>query len=246
MHKKDLAAEADAIRAMIARLPLAGNRKDDRVRAVIGRVEGIAQHLLQLGAADPDLKAEIIGWVVEFRSESARLQASAARSDSSRPRLSPPAVPGDDPAEPSTKVFDYNTTDNRTPYQRRRTRKNRWLRVNFGSTPSAIAFGERMVALRQDVEKAFGTPGSDPSLLLDRIVRLYETRKDYLGSNYEHEVRDELDGMAIRVAGTTAREVVAKRRPKTPVHRSVPNEVAPIFGKQIVSGGLPTLGRGRR
>ncbi|MDQ0821030.1 hypothetical protein QFZ79_003402 [Arthrobacter sp. V4I6] len=188
--------------------------------------------LLAAGSASPALKAEIIALVIRFRVEKQRSEV-----------IRPQAV---------TRTFDYDTTDprSRNPYyadkNHRQARKNRARRVNFGSTPSALQFGKDMAALREDVDFALADADKDPSFLLDRIVKLYRARKRALNSNYEHEVGDELDGMAISVAGTTAREATAHARPAVRFYKPVPDEVSPIFSKQVVSGGLPTLGRGRR
>lgn len=215
---------AENFRALLELHDYGNTKTQERfLPALCEQAEDLAAALLAAGSAEPVLKAEIIAWVVRFREERQRYEA----------------------AKPVTHTFDYDTTDPRTQYDRRPAKKNRFLRSNFGSTPRAIAFGKELLALRQDVEKALSTPGTDPAFLLNRIVKLYQTRKAELKSNYEHEVGDELDGMAIRVAGITAREAAAAVRSKTRFHKPVPDEVAPIFTKQVVSGGLPTLGRGR-
>ncbi|MCD5341507.1 hypothetical protein LR392_04595 [Arthrobacter sp. AK04] len=255
MNNDDLAARADRIRGMVALLDGPAGRSEKRLRAVIQSVNGLANQLLTAGAADPALKAEIIAWVIRFRAEKAQLPA-APPTESVNQRSPLPlqshelpeqeTAPSPQVPEPRTRTFDYDTTDSRTVYDRRGAKKNRWLRSNFGSSPKAIEFSQKILALRQDVEEALSSPDTDPSFLLVRIVNLYVTRKAALKTNYEHEVCDELDGMAIRVAGITAREAAAAARSKVRHHKPVPAEVAPIFTRQVVSGGLPTLGRGRR
>lgn len=131
-------------------------------------------------------------------------------------------------------------------YREKKWKKNLGLRVNFGSTPEAIAFAQDLITLRQDIERTLGSPDTDPAFLLTRIVNLYRGRKAALKSKYEHEVGNELDVMALRVAGITAREAVARERSQVRHHEPVPDEIAPIFTRQVISGGLPTLGRSRR
>lgn len=226
--QQSLDDRATRFRTFVANCDMWGTETRERLLSLLcAEAEDLASALLVAGSAEPALKAEIIAWVVRFREEK-------QRCDAARP-------------EPVTHIFDYDTTDTRTRSGTpRQGGTKRTYRANFGTTPSAVQFSEDMAALRQDVEKALVNPDTDPAFLLGRIVHMYKTRKSALNSNHEHEVGDELDGMAIRVAGVTAREAAAGSRPKVRFHKPVPDEVAPIFNKQVVSGGLPTLGRRRK
>lgn len=115
MNIDDLEARADRIRGMVALLDAAAGRGEKRLCSIIKAVEGLARQLLEAGAADPELKAEIIAWVIRFRAEKERLPdpppVKVLHSHSKRPlqtravREKPPA-PQARKHEPLTTVFD--------------------------------------------------------------------------------------------------------------------------------------------
>lgn len=225
LNEPSLADRAQSFRTLVELHDGGNSETRKRLRPLLlEKTEELAAALLAAGRAEPLLKAEILAWVIKFRKERHPQRAVG----------------------PITHVFDYDTTDPRTKNNSRQGKKNRFLRSNFGSSPRAIAFAHKLLELRQDVAEALTDPGVDRASLLDRIVKLYQSRNSELKSNFNHEVGDELDGMAIRVGGITAREAAAATRSMTIFHKPVPDEVAPIFTKGVLSGGLPTLGRGRR
>lgn len=202
--------------------------------AVIEQAEELAEQLLSAGGAEPALKAEIIDWVVRFRADKDRIQASRQ--------------------EPVTHTFSYDTSDPRTKdpgfvkisiAERRAAAAEARRPTNFGNQESAVTFSHDLARLRADMEevdKDFLT-GQARESLVTRLVELYKAHKTAVHWRYHRDLVSELDLMAIRVSGKPLR---AAAKPAQKFHQPVPDEVAPMFGRQVVSGGIPTLGRRSR
>jgi hypothetical protein len=247
-----LSVQADRIRGMIERLDDPGGSTERSLRAVIVEVEDIASTLLGFGKADPRLKEEILRWVVRFRDEGRNI--AAHRLPSAPVQFIPvpdwpeaTEVPSErSQREPVTRTFDYDTTDSRTRnpgfVNRRKTASAKpFLLVTDGVTGG---FAERFNDLQADIAGAAHDPGRADALL-KRILGLHEVYKAELDWMYYRRVAEALESMAIQASGMTLKAAIQKGR--TPnYYKGVPAEIGPIFDRKIVSGGLPTLGRGRR
>lgn len=237
---------ADHVRSMISRLDASKSPNEPMLRTVIGQVEEIATQLLGTSEADADLKAEIIAWVIRFRQEHGMLgKAQSNVLFRSAPQRAEPSK------TPTTRRFDYDTSDPRTQDPtfaekragRRRPAENK--PYTFGADPQSKAFTEKLDKLRTDINDHTHTPGSQESThLLNRVLDLHKIYKAQVHWKYYDRVGDELDSMALRLSGDNVGRIIEKsRNPR--LHKGVPAEIGPIFSRQVVSGGLPTLGRGR-
>lgn len=235
MYGISLEARAARFRILVERLDAGWPKTEARLLpTVIDQAEELAAQLLAVEAAVPELKAEIIAWVLRFRAEKQRIDA-----------LKP---------EPETRTFNYDTSDPRTknPYfvnvslaERRAAATAAKRRTNFGEDEDAKAFGRELVQLRADVE-AVGVsdvPVHVKDSLVARIAALHKLHKKAVHRRYHQDLVSEMNDMAIRISGKPLQE--AKKGAQV-LHRPVPAEIAPIFGRQVVSGGLPTLGRRSR
>lgn len=242
---------AEYVRSLISRLDSHEGSDESALREVVGQVEEIAVRLLGIGMADRQLKAEVISWVIRFRQERGRLaRAQVATVFISPPPHAPRAV---ERQLPVTRTFDYDTRDPRTREAafvkerpgRRRPAANKPYAM--GTDPNAMAFANRLDKLRVDINDqgrhSLGSPEANE--LLRRVLELHKTRKAHLHWKFWSRVSEELDTMALRVGGQNIRKITEKRRGPR-LHQGVPAEIGPIFSRQVVSGGLPTLGRGRR
>ncbi len=229
----------------------------------IKAVEGLARQLLEAGAADPELKAEIIAWVIRFRAEKERLPdpppAKVLHSHSKRAlqtravREKPPA-PQARKHEPLTTIFDYDTTDPRTkqpgfikkPRQPQASppRPVRGRPAAFGTAPRALRFQLKLERLTDEVQRAGKRPrGSGDAVLQARIFELYQSRLSTLDRTHHDKVGADLEALA-KLLGTAMSSYLAG--PGSPGYTPVPHELTFTKGGPVVSGGLPTLGRGRR
>lgn len=231
MKPISLADQADHFRALVERLDRGNNRAKARLLpAAIEQAERLAAELLDAGGADPSPKSEIIAWVIRFRNEKNRLHTS-------RPA-------------PITHTFDYDTSDPRTKdpafvktSAAERRAKLAKRRTNFGVDESAMNFALNLAKVRKDVDEAVANDPIDTQKLVDRLAELSNTLKTAIHRRFHQEVRNELDLLALHLCGVRLREAA---HPLQKTSKAVPDEIRPIFGKQIVSGGLPTLGRNRR
>jgi hypothetical protein len=247
----DLQEHADYVRSLISRLDATEGFDESALKEVIGQVEEVAARLLGIGKADAQLKAEVISWVVRFRQERGRL----ARAQVETVVISPPARAPRTVARqlPVTRTFDYDTRDPRTrgaAFVKERPGRRRPA-VNkpyaLGTDPNAMAFANMLDRLRVDINDqgphALGSPEANELLL--KVLELHKTYKARLHWKFWSRVGEELDTMALRVGGQNLRKITEKHRGPR-LHQGVPAEIGPIFSRQVVSGGLPTLGRGRR
>ncbi|WP_324642420.1 hypothetical protein [Pseudarthrobacter sp. LT1] len=272
MDAGDLAEEASRIRGMVASFDESGGNQK-LLRTVVSSIDDVAKLLLERGAADPNLKAEIIHWVLRFRADRERLQqlesaaqvrpdeaevvhtanSASARAQKRGRAVSNGKVPAPAPA-PHTEVFDYDTTDPRTknPFFVKKPRKvapaastQPEMRPSYlGSTRSALLFTKKLDRLRDDVRQAARRPrGSGDSILKARIAELYHARTTSLENKYHQDVADELNSFA-KALGTTISSFRAA--PGSFGYAPVPQELTFSKGGPVVSGGLPTLGRGHR
>jgi hypothetical protein len=232
MYGISLEARVARFRILVERLDAGNPEAQARLLpTVIHQAEDLAAQLLAAGVAAPELKAEIIAWVRRFRAEKQRV-------DAFKP-------------EPVTHTFSYDTSDPRTKdpnfvkvslAERRAAAIAARRRTNFGKDEDAKAFGRELAQLRADVEAAVvnDLPDHVTNSLVSRIEALHKIQKKVVHWRYHQDLVSEFNDMAIRISGKPLKE--AKK--ETPViRRPVPDEVAPIFGRQVVSGGLPTLGR---
>lgn len=263
MNNDDLEARANRIRGMVALLDAPAGRGEKRLRSVIQAVEGLARQLLDVGAADPELKAEIIAWVIRFRAEKERLpdpppaKAVTVRRPPRALQITARREPAAAPAskhEPITTVFNYDTTDPRTkqpgfikkPRQPQVSRPSplRPRPAVFGTAPRALRFQLKLERLTDDVLRAGKKPrGSGDAVLQARIFELYQSRLSTLERSHHEKVGADLEALA-KTLGTAISSFRA--RPGSPGYTPVPEELTFSKGGPVVSGGLPTLGRGRR
>ena len=114
----------------------------------------------------------------------------------------------------------------------------------MGSTRSAVLFTKKLDRLRDDVRQAARRPcGSGDSILKARIAELDHARTTSLENKYHQDVGDELNSFA-KALGTTISSFRAA--PGSFGYAAVPQELTFSKGGPVVSGGLPTLGRGHR
>jgi hypothetical protein len=271
-----LAVEAIRVRSMISRLDAAGS--DDLLRTVINGVDTIAGKLLERGAADPALKAEIIQWVLRFRAEkeqfrdrpqpaakAVQVPAAAPTSKAAPTALQSPRAMKRQRLEsrgkatrpspvPHTEVFNYDTTDPRTknPFFVKKPRQTAPAPAlqhvkrpaPLGSTRSALLFTKKLEKLREDVRQAGRKPRSSAdSILKARIAELYNARTTSLEAKHHEYVGDQLNSFALTLGTTIASFRAA---PGSFGYVPVPQELTFTKGGPVVSGGLPTLGRGHR
>lgn len=235
MYGISLEARVARFRILVERLDVGSPKAQARMLpTVIDQAEELAAQLLAAGTAVPELKAEIIAWVLRFRAEKQRIDA-----------LKP---------APVTRTFNYDTSDPRTnnPYfvkvslaERRAAATAAKRRTNFGEDEDAKAFGRELAQLRADVEAAgiSDVPDEVKNSLVPRIAALHKIHKKAVHWRYHQDLVSELNDMAIRISGKLLKEATKEAQV---LRRPIPEEVAPIFGRQVVSGGLPTLGRRRR
>lgn len=278
MNNGDLEVRADRIRGMVALLDAPAGRGEKRLRSVIQAVEGLARDLLEAGAADPGLKAEIIAWVIRFRAEKALLPALTEQAPKAmatrQPKATKPAASLTTPRapktlkpaalhkaqqapkhpEPFTRTFAYDTTDSRT-MRSDFVKKARAPHVKppspvrapaaaLGTTPRALRFELKLERLSEDVRRAGKKPrGSADAVLQARILELYQTRLTVLDRVHHDKVGADLEALAL-ILGTALSSF--RSRPGSPGYTPVPHELTFTKGGPVVSGGLPTLGRGRR
>lgn len=257
MNNDDLKARADRIRGIVALLDTPAGHGEKRLRSIIKAVEGLARDLLEAGAADPALKAEIIAWVIRFRAEKERLpdpQPAKVVTARRPPRAMQRQVPPARQHEPLTTVFDYDTTDPRTK-QPGFIKKPRQPQVSlpsplrprpavFGTAPRALRFQLKLERLTDEVQRAGKRPrGSGDAVLQARIFELYQARLSTLDRTHHDKVGADLESLA-RLLGTAMSSY--RSGPGSPGYSPVPSELTFTKGGPVVSGGLPTLGRGRR
>lgn len=235
MYGFSLEARVARFRILVERLDVGSPKAQARLLpTVIDAAEDLAAQLLATGVAVPELKAEVIAWVLRFRAEKERIDA-----------LKP---------EPVTRTFNYDTSDPRTSNpnfvkvslaERRAGAIAARRRTNFGKDEDAQAFGGELAQLRADVEAAgvSDVPDHVMDSLVSRIAALHKIHKKVVHWRHHQDLVSELNDMAIRISGKPLKE--AKKEAQV-LRGPVPDEVAPIFGRQVVSGGLPTLGRRRR
>lgn len=123
------------------------------------------------------------------------------------------------------------------------------LRTDYSNSLRGPVFAADIAALRDDVCAA--APGSldDPSVaeLVFRAARLRRRIPDDVGRQHRAEAFLALDIMCIYLCGITAEEADREERTRSQtIAREVPAEVGSMLRGQVVSGGLPTLGRRRR
>ncbi|WP_285248854.1 hypothetical protein [Pseudarthrobacter sp. efr-133-R2A-89] len=272
MDAGDLAEEASRIRGMVASFDESGGNQK-LLRTVVSSIDDIAKLLLERGAADPEVKAEIIHWVLRFRADGERFQqlesaaqvrpdetevvhtanSASARALKRGRAVGRRKVPRPVPA-PITEVFDYDTSDPRTrnPFFVKKPREvalatSTQLEIHpsyLGSTRSALLFTKKLDRVRNDVRQAARRPrGSGDSILKARIAELYHACSTSLENKYHQDVVDELNSFA-KALGTTISSFRAA--PGSFGYVAVPQELTFSKGGPVVSGGLPTLGRGHR
>ena len=147
MYGISLEARVARFRILVERLDAGNPEAQTRLLpTVIHQAEDLAAQLLAAGVAAPELKAEIIAWVLLFRAEKQRV-------DAFKP-------------EPVTHTFSYDTSDPRTKdpnfvkvslAERRAAAIAARRRTNFGKDEDAKAFGRELAQLRADVEAAVST-----------------------------------------------------------------------------------------
>lgn len=235
MYGISLEARVARFRIFVERLDAGSPETQARLLPmVIHGAEELAAQLLAAGVAEPELKAEIIAWVLRFRAEKQRIDA-----------LKP---------APVTRTFNYDTSDPRTNNpnfvkvslaERRAAATAAKRRTNFGNDKEAKAFGRELVQLRADVEAAgvSDVPDHVMDSLVSRIATLHQIHKKAVHRRFHEDLVSELNVMAIRISGKPLKD--AKKETQV-LRRPVPDDVGPIFGRQVVSGGLPTLGRRKR
>lgn len=235
MNVFSLDERAARFRGLVALLEKGSAKAQARLLPpVIEQAEELAAELLSAGGAEPELKAEIIAWVVRFRAEKDRIEASKP--------------------EPVTRAFSYDTSDPRTQNpgfvkisiaERRAAAAAAKGPTVFGKDESAVTFSRDLARLRSDIEEGNGSFPSDDekASLVARLVELHKAHKTAVHWRYHRDLVSELDLMAIRVTGKPLR---AAAKPVQRFHQPVPAELAPMFGRQVVSGGLPALGRRSR
>ncbi|MFJ6313695.1 hypothetical protein [Pseudarthrobacter oxydans] len=233
MYGISLEARVERFRILVERLDAGSPKAQARLLPkVIDEAEDLGAQLLAAGVAAPKLKAEIIAWVIRFRAEKQRIDAFK-------------------PA-PVTHTFNYDTSDPRTKdpnfvnvslAERRAASIAARRRTNFGKDEDAKSFGRELAQLRADVEAAgfSDVPDHVTDSLVSRIEALHKVHKKVVHWRYHQDLVSELNDMAIRISGKPLKE--AKKKEAQVFRRPVPDEVGPIFGRQVVSGGLPTLGR---
>lgn len=269
MDQQDLEAQAARIRGIFADWEIHGALGVNRMRSLIRDVEGLARALLERGSATTELKAEIIDWVVRVRAEQEALNAaSVAHGKSKRAQASDGRLPDAGSAGaklrkqhsvpvrtfPQTKTFTYDTTDSRTanPGFVKRARiipaAQRTVSVPkpapLGTTRSALLFTKKLDQLREEVRRTGRRPrGAADAVLKARILALYQGRTASLASEHHGPVGLELEELA-RTLGTSISSY--KASPGNTGYVPVPHELTFSKGGPVVSGGLPTLGRGHR
>jgi hypothetical protein len=169
------------------------------------------------------------------------------------PQKAPAARPVRKP-EPRTTVFNYDTTDPRTkiPGFIKKPRQPyvsppsplRARPAAFGTAPRALRFQLKLERLTDDVLRAGKRPrGSTDAVLHARIFELYQARLSTLDRAHHEKVGADLEALA-KILGTAISSYRA--RPGSAGYTPVPHELTFSKGGPVVSGGLPTLGRGRR
>lgn len=152
-----------------------------------------------------------------------------------------------------TRTFDYDTSDPRTKksgfvkkrYEDRRHLPDKYY--SLGGDEGAITFARDLRNLSKDISNRQPTWGSaEADELLNRVLRLYKECGTRLHRKYHSRVHQELDSLALRVCGRNVKNTIEMRQARHRIYRGVPAEIRPIFRGGIVSGGLPTMGRGRR
>ena len=123
------------------------------------------------------------------------------------------------------------------------------LRTNYSNSVRGPVFAVAIADLRDDVCAAAPGPLEDPVVreLVFRAARLRRRIPDDVGRAYRAEAFLALDIMCIYLCGITVEVADSKERAHSlAAGRGVPAEVGSMLRGQVVSGGLPTLGRRRR
>lgn len=243
----ELRTIAIELREKIARLDSMISN-DDFLREVVSEVQAIKTASLVVEELDDDLETEISGWIDRFCKSPQTMRPADILF------LEPGAADfkARDNGGSLTRTFDYDTSDPRTQDptfvknspNKRRTAPNKSYPI--GSDEKALIFAQELNALRAEVLGKGHIPRSPTSEeILLRVLALYKACSTRIHWKYQARVRRELDTFALQVSGENIKRNLERSRSKE-LYREVPAEVGPIFGGHIVSGGLPTMGRGRR